>query len=39
MKPGQLVTKTIALSEVNDALTAMSTYNTVGTTVITDFTR
>lgn len=39
VKPGQLVAKTIALSEVNDALTAMSTYNTVGTSVITDFTR
>ena len=38
LQPGQLVTKTIALQDVNDALNAMSTYNTVGTSVITDFT-
>ena len=38
LQPGQLVTKTIPLSKVNDALNAMTTYKTVGTTVITDFT-
>ena len=38
LQPGQLVTKTIALQDVNDALNAMSTYNPVGTSVNTDFT-
>lgn len=37
LHPGDLVTRTIKLSEVNDALNAMTTYKTVGTSVITDF--
>lgn len=38
LRPGELVTGTIDLSGVNDALVAMTEYRTLGATVITDFT-
>lgn len=38
LHPGRLVTSTISLSQVNDALKNMTTYKTLGTSVITDFT-
>lgn len=37
LNPGQLVTKTIKLSDVNESLQNMTTYKTVGVSVITDF--
>lgn len=38
LHPGDLVTRAIGLSDVNEALDNMTTYKTVGTSVVTDFT-